>query len=298
MLGLRSVAVATSAAMAPARSAVAAASAMSAQRFQSTVAKPAKKRAARKTKKTASAAATETPQPAAYVPPAFHHTLPPPLAAAAYTSTRLSIRGNLPDPRRLFWLATYKNILPSRAVFLLQNNNMDAREAAALKRSLAAQGFSLLAVRNAVFSAAIADVFSKKIVQPDGTSVAMQSLSGLRKMVVGPTLVAFSNKSETEAPRLVQGFAETIKAAGSKVALVGGKLDGSLLTAESFERVLGMPGLQRLRGEIVGLLEMPAASIVGTLERTPGTLVATIGQHAKQLTEAASGEAAAPADKA
>ena len=61
--------------------------------------------------------------------------------------------------------------------------------------------------------------------------------------------------------------------------LIGGYLDGMILTRDTFNVVRSMPNLTAQRQMLVRLLEQPARSITEVLERSQGSLVAMLGQH-------------------
>ncbi|KAL2919503.1 poly(A)-binding protein binding protein [Polyrhizophydium stewartii] len=210
---------------------------------------------------------TEAPQ---RIRPAFHHKLPEPLATHAIETMRLSVRGNQPDARHLYLYNLYKHMLEARLAFLVQNFHMTAKEYNQTKLALRKIGFNTILVRNRIFEAASRGVYGKT------------ELARIGKLAQGPTLLIFSDLSDAEAPNLIRDFAKTIKP-NKKMLLVGGKIDSMLVTADTFASVLQLPTLAHLRAELVGLLEMPAQRIVGTLSQTPSALLATLQQHQNQI---------------
>nr|KAJ3420366.1 hypothetical protein HK105_005751 [Polyrhizophydium stewartii] len=202
--------------------------------------------------------------------PAFHHKLPEPLATHAIETMRLSVRGNQPDARHLYLYNLYKHMLEARLAFLVQNFHMTAKEYNQTKLALRKIGFNTILVRNRIFEAASRGVYGKT------------ELARIGKLAQGPTLLIFSDLSDAEAPNLIRDFAKTIKP-NKKMLLVGGKIDSMLVTADTFASVLQLPTLAHLRAELVGLLEMPAQRIVGTLSQTPSALLATLQQHQNQI---------------
>ncbi|EGF78174.1 hypothetical protein BATDEDRAFT_26944 [Batrachochytrium dendrobatidis JAM81] len=213
--------------------------------------------------------------------PAFHHKLPPVLVSDAMKTMKLSCTGNPPPPHRQFWYSTYKQIVQSRYVFILQNNNLNAQDHVKLRLAFRAAGLNSLVVRNAIFRAATCHVY-ETLNRPDLVHVA--------QLAVGPTMVVFTDLNDEEAAHIaiqnhlpstsgiISTFSHIIQAQ-KKLVMVGGIVEGILVTADSFKQVLELPSLPRLRAELLGILQSPATKLVTTLQQTPATLVANLKQH-------------------
>ncbi|KAH6588549.1 hypothetical protein BASA50_010676 [Batrachochytrium salamandrivorans] len=216
--------------------------------------------------------------------PHFHQELPPALVSHALATMKRTRRGYAPAPHRLFWYTTYQQIAQSRIVFVVQNNNMTAQECREFKLTLGQIGFQCLVVRNGLFNAAVQSLFSAQ---------GNRSLAPLGHLAVGPTMVVFSNLSDAEAAQLatqahrapvglLAGFQKAVRM-NKKLVFVGGVLDRTLLTSDTFAKVLTLPSLAHMHGEILGLLQMPAQQLVEALAQTPATLLATLKQHESQM---------------
>src|SRR5690348_9734087 len=85
----------------------------------------------------------------------YQPRLDPSQAEIAFKNVHRSKRGNPVEPRKIYWYEIYAKILNnSRQLFVLQNNNISAKNYKKLKIDLKAKGLECLAVKNGVFSAA------------------------------------------------------------------------------------------------------------------------------------------------
>ncbi|KAJ3187066.1 hypothetical protein HDU85_007104 [Gaertneriomyces sp. JEL0708] len=191
---------------------------------------------------------------------------------------KLTRRGNPVDVRRLFLFELYQEVLSSRALFVMQNNNMTAKEYHHFKNELGQKGFKVLTIRNGVFGAVVRQ--RSQELRADGQSD--KSVKGLNTLLVGPTVVAFSNSSDEQHPTLTKDFAQIVKKY-QKLLVVGAKFDGGVLTADILKAVTDLPPMSQLRAELVGVLSQPAQSLVGLLQRTPMSLLMSLQQHQSNL---------------
>jgi len=96
----------------------------------------------------------------------------------------------------------------------------------------------------------------------------------LENLFTGPTAVAFSEDSITSA-KILTKFAKN----NSKLKIVGGIMDDSLLTVEEVEKIATLPTLSEARAKIAGILIAPAQKIMSIL-LAPGSKIAILA-HAK-----------------
>eukprot|EP00842_Homolaphlyctis_polyrhiza_P001835 jgi/Hompol1/2652/HPOL_002996-RA len=234
--------------------------------------------------------------------PAFHHKFPPSLAHEALSTMQLSQRGHPPPFRRLYWYNQYRELVKSRIVFAAQNLAMTAQEYRRARLSLEKAGFHIIMIRNNLFAAAVHSVYDPhfvagiqkparitrgRVVRPPRP--IHNELQHLATLAQGPTCIIFSNLSDTQAPNLIKDFAAALKPI-KKLLFVGGKLDQTILTPDTFDVALALPPLAHLRSELIGLIQAPAQRLVHTLESNPSIMLATLQQHHKQLLAADSGD--------
>ncbi|KAJ3013908.1 hypothetical protein HKX48_005444 [Thoreauomyces humboldtii] len=235
------------------------------------------------------------PVPTAFACPRSYATVngfvTPERAKHVLASPKRSVRGNPVDIRRQYLFEQYHEIFDSRAVFVMQNNNLTSREYSNLKNDFREKGFTTTTVRNTVFGAVITDALR-------GKKASGKTKGGLRNMsnlFVGPTCVAFCNATDADRPTLAKDFADVAVKYKSKVLVVGAKFDGSLLTADTLKQVINLPSMAHLRAELVGLLSMPGQGLVSMLQRTPQALLSALVQHEEALKD---GGSASPSTEA
>ncbi len=93
----------------------------------------------------------------------------------------------------------------------------------------------------------------------------------------GPTAIAYSS-DPVAAPRAAVNFAKK----NDKLIIVGGGLDGSLLSAEQVRTLAELPSLDQLRAKLAGLITTPAARLVGVLQAPAGQLARVMAARAEQ----------------
>ncbi|KAI8917167.1 hypothetical protein DFJ77DRAFT_459397 [Powellomyces hirtus] len=205
--------------------------------------------------------------------------LSPERAREVFANAKLSRRGNPVDLRRLYLFEQYQEIVGSRVVFVLQNNNLTSQEYNALKNDFREKGFVITTVRNKVFGA----VIEKHVQQLEAAKVGGRGLRQMKQLFAGPCCVVFSNASDLERPTMAKDFADVAARYKSKLLVVGAKFDNGVLTADTLKDVINLPPLGQLRAELVGLLSQPAQALLGLLQRTPQSLLTTLHQHEQAL---------------
>lgn len=172
-------------------------------------------------------------------------------------------------PRRTFIYNKYHATLnTNRIVFILQHNNLTVSELVQVRQdlSLLPSAPILTVLRSGVFSALLRD----------------SAYENLSPLIMGPTCIVATDHPDSETLTEVIG----VLARHRKLMLLGGKVDGALLSTDDVSKVMKLPPMSMLRAEIVGLLEGPASQVIGVLGRRPQELVVALGQHEKNLREA------------
>lgn len=96
------------------------------------------------------------------------------------------------------------------------------------------------------------------------------SLEGVSSMFNGPTAVAFSKDPIAAAKAVVQ-FASK----NEKLTIVGGYMDGQVLSAANVKTLASLPSLDELRAKLIGVLVAPATKIA-TILQEPASCVARV----------------------
>lgn len=119
-----------------------------------------------------------------------------------------------------------------------------------------------------------------KVTKNRVTKLALQGtpFEDLAEFFTGPTAVSTSSDA-IAAARTIFEFTKT----NDKVSIVGGGLDGKILSKEEVVALAKLPSLDELRGKIVGLLQAPAGKVAGVIAAPAGGLARVIKARAEQL---------------
>lgn len=179
-----------------------------------------------------------------------------------------SVRGNPVEPRKTYWYHVYSHILRNnRYLFVLQNNNITAASLKSLKNDLKKSKLESLTVRNSIFRAA-----AKQI-----------GLTKLGNLFQGQTMILFTDIDNNENPNLIKQVAHLSEKYKNNLLLVGGNVEGMIITLDTFKEIKELPSKVQLLGELLSVIGNPANSIALSLSQTPQLLSATLDQHIKQL---------------
>ena len=94
---------------------------------------------------------------------------------------------------------------------------------------------------------------------------------------IGPTAIAFSD-DPVAAPKVAANFAK----ANDNLKIIGGIMDGNVLDADGVKNLASLPSLDKLRGQLVGLINSPATKLAGVLQAPAGQLARVIGAKAAE----------------
>lgn len=90
-------------------------------------------------------------------------------------------------------------------------------------------------------------------------------------LFTGPVAIAYSDDPIAAAKGVVK-FAE----ANDNLKIVGGVVDGAILSVEEIKQLSKMPSLDELRGKLVALLQTPATNIARVLQAPASQVVRVI----------------------
>lgn len=127
----------------------------------------------------------------------------------------------------------------------------------------------------------------------DGTAFA-----ALSPLFRGPTAIAFS-RDPVAAAKVTVEFANR----NDKLTIIGGGLAGRLIDAAGVKELALLPGLDELRGRLIGLLVAPATRVARVLQAPAGQIARVLAAHAESQGGTAdadsaggTGEAAGPGE--
>ena len=161
----------------------------------------------------------------------------------------------------------------STAVFAVDYRGISVPQAAELRVRLQEADASFSVVKNRL---------AKRATESTGSS-------DLDEYLVGPTALTFVRGDAVLAAKEISDF---IKKNGV-LAYKGGIMDGAALSPDQFTSIARLPGVDVLRGQLVGLAASPLTGIVRTLNQLISGLASQLGQIADQ--GLVTGEAPAPA---
>jgi len=67
-----------------------------------------------------------------------------------------------------------------------------------------------------------------------------------------------------------------------KIEIVGGTMETTLLDVDGVKSLAALPGLDELRGKIVGLLQAPAGKLAAITQAPAGQLARVFGAYGSQ----------------
>ena len=98
----------------------------------------------------------------------------------------------------------------------------------------------------------------------------------LNDFMVGPTSIAYSDDPVAIAKAL-ESFAKD----NQKLEILGGVMDGTLLSPSQIKQLASLPSLNELRAKLVGLTQAPAQKIVAVLQAPAAQLARVIDAYSK-----------------
>lgn len=160
----------------------------------------------------------------------------------------------------------------SNAVFAVDYRGISVPQAAELRGKLSEADASLSIVKNRL---------AKRATEGAGASA-------LDEHLVGPTALTYVRGDAVVAAKTISDFVKVHGVPTYK----GGLMDGAVLSPEQFTEIARLPGIDQLRGQLVGLAASPLTGVVRTLNQLIQGLASQLGQVAEQ--GLISGDAAEP----
>lgn len=108
-------------------------------------------------------------------------------------------------------------------------------------------------------------------------ALAGTKFENITDLLKGPTGIAYS-KDPVAAAKVASKFAKD----NAKLKILGGNLDGQKMDTAGVETLAKLPGLNELRGKIVGLIQAPATKIAGVVAAPAAQLARVLSARAKQ----------------
>ena len=151
----------------------------------------------------------------------------------------------------------------ANAVFAIDYRGISVPQAAELRSKLRESDASFSVVKNRLAKRAT-----------EGTDAS----AALDEHLAGPTALTFIRGDAVVVAKTISDFIK----ANDVLAYKGGLMDGSALAPEQFTAIAKLPGVDTLRGQLVGLAASPLTGIVRTLNQLVAGLAMQLGQVAEQ----------------
>ncbi len=150
----------------------------------------------------------------------------------------------------------------AEAIFAVDYRGISVTEAAELRGRLREADASFKVVKNRLAKLAVADA----------------EAGDIEALLVGPTALTLIKGDPVIAAKAIADFAKQHE----ELEYKGGIMDGEALDVDSFQAIAKLPGVDVLRGQLVGIAASPITSLVRGLGSMMSGLAVALGQIAEQ----------------
>lgn len=158
----------------------------------------------------------------------------------------------------------------AKAIFLADFTGLDVASVTVLRSQLRRASVEYEVVKNRL---------AKRAAQAAG-------LSGLEAFFSGPTAIAFAKGDPVESAKILQKFI----AAGGKITIKSGLVDGQLLSPERVKEFSALPSRDQLVAMVVGAVQGPLYGLSGALAGLLRNLVGAVAAIEKKQRESGSSQ--------
>ncbi len=153
-----------------------------------------------------------------------------------------------------------QDLLDSELVVVTQQTGLTVAEVSDLRRQIREAGAKIKVAKNTLTRLAIAGTPNE----------------GIDTYLTGPTALAYS-KDPVAAAKATIKFANS----NDKFKIVGGILNGKVLSHKDVEALSKLPSLDELRAKILGVISTPATRIAGVVQAPAGQLARVFSAYSK-----------------
>jgi large subunit ribosomal protein L10 len=146
-------------------------------------------------------------------------------------------------------------------VIVSKNNGLTVSESNKLRRDVKGSNGSYKVIKNSLVKIAIKD----------------SKFELLKDLMVGPTSVAYSDD-----PVAISKALDIFTKDSQKLEILGGVMDGSLITPAQIKKLASLPSLDELRAKLVGLIQAPAQKIVAVLQAPAMQIARVVDAYSKK----------------
>ncbi len=149
----------------------------------------------------------------------------------------------------------------SSLVIVAHQTGLTVAEVSALRRQMREAGAKFKVAKNTLVRLAVAGTYNE----------------GIHSLLSGPTALAYS-KDPVAAAKVTIKFANS----NEKFKVIGGILNGKVLSHSDIETLSKLPSLDELRAKIVGIISTPATRVAGILQAPAGQLARVFSAYGKK----------------
>ena len=144
-----------------------------------------------------------------------------------------------------------QGLVESSLVIVAHQTGLTVAEVSDLRRQMREAGAQFKVAKNTLARLAVAGTQSE----------------GIQDLLSGPTTLAYS-KDPVAAAKVTIKFANQFE----KFKVIGGVLNGKVLSEKEIETLSKLPSLEELRAKIIGIISTPATRVAGILQAPAGQL--------------------------
>ncbi|MDA9619857.1 50S ribosomal protein L10 [Alphaproteobacteria bacterium] len=149
----------------------------------------------------------------------------------------------------------------SASVVVVRNRGLNVAEMSDLRGKMREQGATLKVAKNRLARLAL-----------EGTKI-----EGLGDHLNGATVLGYS-EDVVAAAKVLVNYAKD----NEKIEIVGGTMESTILDESGVKTLAALPGLDELRGKIVGLLQAPAGKLASITQAPAGQLARIFSVYGMQ----------------
>ncbi|MBY0502165.1 MAG: 50S ribosomal protein L10 [Alphaproteobacteria bacterium] len=149
----------------------------------------------------------------------------------------------------------------SNLIIVAHQTGLTVAEVSDLRRQMREAGASFKVAKNTLTRLAIAGTQNE----------------GINILLSGPTTLAYS-KDPVAAAKITMKFANS----NDRFKVIGGSLNGRVLSAQEIETLSKLPSLDELRAKILGIISTPATRVAGILQAPAGQLARVFSAYGKK----------------
>lgn len=152
-------------------------------------------------------------------------------------------------------LQVREKLMQAKGIVITQQSGLTVAEVTDLRRKMREAGAEFKVMKNTLAKIAVKDT----------------PMEGMISMLEGPTALAYSVSDAVSAAKIASKFANS----NAKLKLVGGYLDGHILSAQDVDTIAKLPSLDELRSKLIAVICAPATKLA-VLAKEPATRVARV----------------------